>query len=382
MTRPNKADFDRAANGLLTIFKTYGDLYKLADHNGLLPLVYALEPAEAWRNKYSVLVAQDACQRQALEEITAAAREKHIPLIPVKGFRIKDLYPASWMRPMYDLDFLYWQEDRDALFSVMEALGYAPETVDAYNHDEFYRPPFLYVELHRELIAGVHETARYFSDIRERSVTDETGRRDLTEEDHYLYFTAHFPKHLCEHGGTGIRSLFDLFLLNRSRSASFDDKKVARELKRMGLDAFSARYSRMAEDLFGSEEPVIAPWEAELDYMLKSGTYGSVENKFEQRYGRSKNRVSYVFRRLFPTYRDMCAYYPRLAGKPLLLPFYYLRRMVEAVTIHRHELKRELRMLSRKKEKHPTPDGGSAVTPASDAADGHGAEDRADHGDI
>ena len=94
-----------------------------------------------------------------------------------------------------------------------------------------------------------------------------------------------------------------------------------------------------------------------LDYILRSGVYGTVENITEKRLEQMEEgpgrRLRYVLRRLFLPMSGIQERYPFFYRHRLLLPFLFLYRVALALTRRRKRIRRELAAILHYKSEKP-----------------------------
>lgn len=196
--------------------------------------------------------------------------------------------------------------------------------------------------------------AAYYETIRQKILPVEGRKFELrfSPEDFYVFFEAHAYKHyhLC---GTGIRTLADQYILDKRLGVSLNRAYVDGELERLGLLDYEWESRTLAEKLFGTPEPRPETLTEEetrvVNYYLGPSIYGTsanvMRNRLQTLQGDSAavtgtTKFRYLLRRLFPgreTYRNV---YPFLYHCPVLLPFYWIWRLITKGLLH---LKRNLR---------------------------------------
>lgn len=286
---------------------------------------------------------QQLLQEQAASVLFARLREANIPFLPMKGIVMRPLYPAPELRVSCDVDVLYDKRHRRALDELMRSLGYTCEASDP-NHDEYHAPPCVAVEMHRNLLTDFKTVDAYYADIWSRLVPVGQGEYRMSDEDFYIYMTVHTMKHFIG-GGTGLRSVLDVFIYLRAKPA-LDRAYLNRELDKLGLRPFHETLEQLAAAWFGGEElsKTLRPIS---EYILGSGTYGLVSQKTVNAAARTRGgRVGYVFVRAFPPYRFMAEKYPSLRRVPILLPFYWIYRLLHTLFAGKGDAGRELQALS------------------------------------
>lgn len=261
----------------------------------------------------------------AYAQVKAALEAAGIWFLPLKGSVLQGDYPKPGMREMADHDILFDEARAEDVKAIMEGLGFSMRSYGAGCHDAYVRPPVLNFELHRALFGPGHEASlrAYYGDIRPR-LLGEGPEKHLSPEDFYLYITAHEYKHYSG-GGTGLRSLADTWVYLGKHS--LDMAYVAREAEKLGIADFEAANRGLAQRLFSGGKLTEEDRDM-LDYILSSGTYGtighSVENQMRKHgWGRLRyalHRFSVPVGRKDPMYAAFAAAYPLFYRRRFLLP--------------------------------------------------------------
>ena len=276
--------------------------------------------------------------------------------MPLKGSLLKELYPSIGMREMADNDILYDRSRSDDVRRIMEELGFTTEHFGAGSHDVYFKPPVCNFEMHRELfgLTNGESLYRYYRDIKQRLQKDATNRfgYHFTPEDFYIYLIAHEYRHYS-YGGTGLRSLLDVYVYLDRLGETLDWDYMAAELEQLGLTAFERQNRTLARHLFDGDK--LREGESEmLDYLLSSGTYGTVlnlvQNQVRSSGGGFIGRVRYVFRRVFIPMETVRYVFPLFARCPILLPLLPFYRLYRGLVTRRGRIGAELRALTRHPE--------------------------------
>lgn len=297
------------------------------------PLLVALE------RELFATAHQQLLQEQAAERLFVRLRKENIPFLPMKGIVMRPLYPTPELRVSCDVDVLYDKRYRRQVDELMRSLGYALEASDP-NHDEYHAPPCISIEMHRNLLSDIKTVDRYYADIWERLIFVGASEYRMSDEDFYIYQTVHTMKHFIG-GGTGLRSILDTFIYLRQKPM-LDRAYLAQELDKLRLRPFHEMLERLALSWFGGEEipPELIPVS---DYILGSGTYGLATQKAANRASRTHGgKIGYLFTRAFPSYHFMAEKYPSLRRIPILLPFFWIGRLLRALFCGGKEAKGEL----------------------------------------
>ena len=156
-----------------------------------------------------------------------------------------------------------------------------------------------------------------------------TSEYIMTNEEVYIYNLAHAAKHF-RFGGTGIRILGDIYLFSNKENLNFE--YINEELLKYQLVDFSTIIYSLANNLFNGNE-LKEDEKLVLKFLITSGTYGTISNLHGLEAAKtcdddlSKKKRKVFFKRAFPSFKNMAAKYPKLKKNPILLPYYYLKRM-------------------------------------------------------
>lgn len=289
--------------------------------------------------------------------VLAKLEEAGIWYAPLKGCVLKELYPKIGMRQMADNDILYDASRTQEVRVIMETLGFSTDSAFGHsNHDHYFKPPVCNFEMHRSLFGAGHNErlVEYYRDVKIRLFSNEGSRcgYHFSDEDCYIYITAHEYKHYSG-GGTGLRSLLDTYVYLKEKSDAMDWNYIGIELDKLALQDFEERNRSLALRLF-SGEALTEQEQDMLDYVMSSGTYGTVQNRVKNKnaaYGGRFGRLRYMLsrflvplRRSNENYDAYAAAYPLFYRHKLLLPLLPLYRLCSRWP----RVKAELRALCQK----------------------------------
>ncbi|MBQ6441284.1 MAG: nucleotidyltransferase family protein [Lachnospiraceae bacterium] len=306
-------------------------LYKVADFHLLTAITaMALESADVHDPTFTQAKAK-AIRKVALmdaemQALFARLNAAGIWYMPLKGTVLKGYYPVFGMRQMADHDILFDAERAEDVKTIMESLGFEVKHFGASNHDCYYKEPVCNFEMHRALFGPSHDERlyTYYRDVQDRLIGDGCEKH-FSPEDFYLYMTAHEYKHYSG-GGTGLRSLLDTYVY--LHGVSLDMVYVEREIEKLGIGDFEAANRSLALHLFGGE-PLTEEEREMLDYVLSSGTYGTMANSIRRQI-REKGRWGYFLSRMTLPADLMHQLYPVLDKAPVLYPFCWSHRLIHA----------------------------------------------------
>lgn len=331
-------------------------LYQISRFHSLAALTYtAVESAwdghppqdmlpAGWKEARNAAIRNSllfTAERKALESFCEA---EEIWYLPLKGVLLQKEYPGLGLREMADNDILFDANFQEAIRDWFVAHGYEVKEYRQANHDSYHKPPVLNFEMHTALFetSDYPEWADYFQKAVARLQPMEGTRwgRRFTPEDFYLYMLAHMYKHFVI-GGTGIRSLLDVYLFLRAHSKELNQEYLHCELERLNLTMFERQTRTLAEKLFSGNVPLDSSEAETVAYHLASGTYGSVhhrmENQLNQLMGPAQavngnTKIRYSFHRLFPDRAFMEKWCRRDAPfflcHPRLMPLAYGYRLL------------------------------------------------------
>ena len=187
----------------------------------------------------------------------------------------------------------------------------------------------------------------YYRDVKERLVSSDNGlAQSFTDEDFYIYMIVHEYKHFTD-GGTGVRSLLDVYVFMRRFGDGLDRSYLDAEFSKLGIADFERENRRLAGKVFGMEK-LTAEEEKQLDYYVTSGVYGNVENAVRNRMSGQGSRFRYVISRIFLPMEQIRSGYPFFYRHKLLIPLLWIRRILRILFRAPKRLAVELKAIFRK----------------------------------
>lgn len=287
-------------------------------------------------------------QMDAAGKIFAAFDASGIDYMPLKGSKLKGLYPAPELRYMGDADILIHVEQYPKIVPIMQSLGFTPGKES--DHELVWRSKALIVELHKRLIPSYNEDyAPYFGDGWGRAKPEYGTRYTMTTEDEFVFLFTHFTKHYRD-GGIGCRYVADLWLYRRA-NPQMDEAYIRRELESLGLLEFYENVLHLMAAWFED-----APSSVKMDFMTEfifaSGSWGAVESrvlsaavKDTNHSGGRGGKRKYLARKLFPGVNALKHKYTVLQKHPGMLPLVWVYRPFYKVLFERRSLTRKQKNL-------------------------------------
>ena len=294
------------------------------------------------------LLVSEGQQRQ-VARIFAEFEENGIEYLPLKGCRMKNLYPKPELRYMGDADILIRLEQYGGIKPLMEELGFeeGPES----DHELHWEHRELSVELHKHLIPSNNEGFYDYYGIGWQLAANREGYCwSMTPEDEWIFLFTHFAKHFRD-GGIGCRYVVDLWVYLR-HNPGMDDAYIRREMEKLQLLEFHDNIRRLI-DVWFADLPGEKKLDVITDYIFASGSWGEQESKTisaavrdSRTSGRaSESKIRYALRIMFPGARTLRSKYTVLKKHPWLLPgvwvvrpFYKLLWERESLLRHRDNL--------------------------------------------
>lgn len=318
------------------------ELYKLSKKQDMAHIVaYGLKKnnlidldSDLWikcyKKQYSLAQFRVTNLQYEYENVCKVLEEAEIDYIPLKGAVIRPLYPEPWMRVSCDIDILVQKEDlRKAEQILADTLKYEVET-DGYLHghdDHIKTPNGFIIELHFTLAERITPATPYLNNVWNRVKISEGTKHQYKMDDEmfYFYHITHLAKHFRD-GGCGVKSILDTYFINTK--LKLDSTNCSDLIEKSNLLKFTTVIEHIVQDWFSGN--FIYENEYMINYIFTGGVYGSTNVIAAKQTKNEGKRLKYYIQRAFPPYDFMCERYCSLRGKPLLLPYYWLKRIVTA----------------------------------------------------
>lgn len=287
-------------------------------------------------------------QVMELKKIIRRFEEKEIVNQPMKGAKMKFIYPRPEMREMSDIDMLIRQDCMEKAEDELKEMGYTLHQAIKH-HDIYVKAPLMVVEAHRAMYDKTVDNNQYnyFSDFSKTVLQDGCSYTyDFKTEDFYIYMMAHMAKHFYVKG-CGIRNLVDIYVYLQAKGKEMDREYIDIELKKLGLDVFTDHMESIAMDWL-NHKPLSKFQQQVFDYMLDSGIYGKDENGIWNKFSEEKQKKKDVSVKqlkkwyFFPPLSYMTEYYPWLERIPVLLPVAWGIRACRGVFMKKGTEKRKM----------------------------------------
>ena len=332
----------------------------LMKHHHVAPLLYegavrcgipGKEPAmlSLFQNCCRVLLISEG-QMRDVQRIFIAFDENGIDYMPLKGCRMKALYPRPELRVMGDADILIRREQYDQIVPIMQSLNFQ-EGLES-DHELVWKSSNLYLELHKHLIPSYNEDLYgYFGTGWQRAARVSGGYHAMSPEDEWIFLFTHFAKHFRD-GGIGCRHVVDLWVYRRANPA-LDEAYVRAQLEQLQLLEFYDNIHRLIFAWFcGGETDEKTELISQL--IFASGSFGQDEMRLLSRTVRDahkgeKNRsgrLVYLWQTAFPDAQTLREKYTVLKKAPWMLPAVWVYRPFYKVLCEGKTLKKKKQDLS------------------------------------
>lgn len=335
-------------------------LFQMCQYHSLTAIVCnALESVGVSDKKFMEVKAKAIRKNLLLDaerkKICGFLEQNGIWYMPLKGAVLKEMYPQLGMRQMSDNDILFDASCRDIVTDFMQKRGYHLKGDNGSHCDEWMKEPVYNFEMHLNLFVKNREGFyHYYENAKERLVRVD-GKKyayRFSDEDFYIYMTAHAYKHYSI-GGTGLRSLLDYYVYLKQKEKKLDWNYIIRELKKLKISEFEMQIRETAQKAFLPNSELSETEQEMIGFMLFSGTYGTQTNAIKSRIRKMnvENRKSYLLKRLFPDIEFYRTYYPTAANYPILIPFAWCHRIIRGLTVRRKNFKNKLSTIIKIDEK-------------------------------
>lgn len=282
------------------------------------------EISKKMRNSMYMAVWRDELREKELKHIYQLFEEEHIAFIPLKGAVIRELYPEPWMRTSCDIDILVREEEVERAKDVLVSKLSYRVAARHYHDISLYSSAHVHIELHHciglctdtrnHLLAQVWEYAK--------PISRGDYQYQMTSEFLMFYLFAHMSSHFLR-GGCGMRNFIDIWLMEKK--LHYERKVTDSYCETCGIRVF-ANYARKISYIWmeGQEHDEIT--KRMQDHIINNGLYGTKKSCVISQNTVVKGKGSFLIRRIFVPYCNLCVLYPKLEEYPFLYPYYIVKR--------------------------------------------------------
>ena len=289
-------------------------------------------------------------QLRELSRVFAAFEENGIDYMPIKGCKLKALYPRPELRLMGDAGVLIRLEQYEKIIPIMESLGFSAK-VDS-DHEFVWEKNSLYLELHKRLIPSYNvDFYRYYGEGWRLAKCADGNRYSMSPEDEMVFLFTHFAKHYRD-GGIGCRHVQDLWMYRRA-NPELDEDYIRAELEKLRLLEFYENILQLIAVWF-ADAPEDPKSDFITEYIFDIGSWGKMKTHTVsmgvrdrcQPKGSKNSKLSYLRRVAFPKAEDLRNKYKVLKKTPWMLPLVWAYRSFYKVIWERGSLKKHREKLN------------------------------------
>lgn len=276
-----------------------------------------------------------ARQERAISKLLSAFEENEIDYIPLKGTRMRPLYPKPELRLMGDADILIRAKQYDRIVLIVSEQGYKRYDESAWDYS--FDSQDLFLELHHRLLSP--EEAAYAAIYADgwRMAKPLTGSRwQMSLEDEWLYMFGHFTKHYGS--GIGIRHVADLWMFLQAYP-DLDKAYINKRLSKLKFGEFYNNVLALITVWFGDGQATeITDYMS--NYVFSNGSWGTVEARIVTEVARGVESdvplpvlfLKRVWEFFFPPRERLERYFPVLRKHPwMYLPLAFVRPFVRII---------------------------------------------------
>lgn len=310
-------------------------LSKLAYRNAVQSILYlSLRkqqesiPSEIFarlEKSYQAALLRESAQQTELRFLRTAFGEAKIDFVLLKGTHLKSLYPSPEMRFMVDMDILVRKQDLSRAQGIVLSRGFHTE-FDNGKDLVLIKEPFLTIELHRSLFQPDYALYPYFTAVWDR--VEVAGEREfkMPPNDLYVYTLAHLAEHYTT-AGSCFRPVMDLFLMEQRWGEQLDFSYIEAQFQSLGIAEFAENIRALGKSMFldGEKNDTLLMME---NYVTLGPPVQNATAAAEAVYTK-ESKGKRMLKTAFPSYRHMALRYPILKKLPILLPVFWICRLVQ-----------------------------------------------------
>lgn len=321
------------------------DVYKYAIGQGIVSLVYAgafncglhLNGESETKIFEKVCLETLASEKQLYElnEIERKFQANRIDYMPLKGARLKNIYPKPEYRTMSDIDILVKIEQYPQIESIMYSLGYEFHTES--DHEYIWNKGNINVELHKRIIPSYNED--YYEYFKEgwdfaKKVSDNAFKYEMSIEDEFIFIFAHLCKHYRD-SGIGIRHLIDIWVYLK-KYPTMNAEYVKEIMTKLKIHVFYLNVLKTLNVWFNAEkEDEITQYITDFAFGVRDVTREEAQVLSDALKKTKKGKTLKQIKRdkiknsIFIPYKTMCTLYPFLIKAKILTPFVWVYHVIK-----------------------------------------------------
>lgn len=331
-------------------------LYAISRDNGLSGMIFNSLDSEKissdvykrFEKAFYNFYMKDTLQNREIEQINNIFNLYNIDHVFLKGSFLKEVYPASFMRSMGDIDLLIRQRDLQKAKEVMLANGFK-HYISVESHECFISENGGLVEIHTRLNSeNIDRYDKFLLQTWDNVCHVDSSRYELGLEYNLVYLLIHMVKHFNS-SGIGLRSVLDIGLFMNKYSNELSIDKLMTHISECNLQLFFTNILWLNQKYFEFDfEYLLNGFSQDEEFLnditnfiITSGVHGRGGNfnRFTCKmtmHARNKNNIrkgkfAYIIQVIFPSYRSMRSTYTYLNKFPYFLPFAWLSRWCKLI---------------------------------------------------
>lgn len=269
----------------------------------------------------------------------------------LKGVVVAELYSEPECRISGDTDILIHPKDEKKVKKILEENSYILERRNKNNHHlKATHPIGGLLEVHVRLYSYTTEHILFnglkmYGEPYHTIFINGEKFHTLGLNDHLMYLTAHYIKHLINRGG-GVRQMMDLLLYMKKYENEIDFVKYEKLLKELKYDKLIDTVQSIGAKYFGFDYPILH--EVLMEELLNDTEEGGIfgfstvnRNNFHNEYCRKRTDMSQrmftlywwlksersIFNRVFPNRKQLIREGYACANHCILLPVAWILRI-------------------------------------------------------
>ena len=252
---------------------TRHDLAHLAGQGASKLQLADSEPLQKCKKAAMQAFMRHARQEYTYQKVCALLEQAQIPFIPLKGSVLRAHYPEGWMRTSCDMDILVHEEALEQASALLEQNGWTFR--EKTSHDlAFSSADGVHLELHYSTIEDyVSEAGKKIMEGIWDDAAPLPGKQYhmvISDPLFYYYHMAHMAKHFV-HGGCGIRTFLDIWILNHRMEFNPEARNAL--LEEGKLSAFARGAEALAEGRDIREDALLSGHAAWAEELKKTHTF-------------------------------------------------------------------------------------------------------------
>lgn len=275
---------------------------------------------------YRTVVAREISQQAEADKIRKEFSENGIDFMFLKGSHLKKLYPLPELRFMADMDVLVRLNDVEKAKEILLSHGFE-QKMDNGKDIVLTKKPFLTVELHNTLFVEDYYLYDYFLSVWDKAQKISEHEYAMTDSDMYIYTMAHLAEHFTT-GGACFRPTMDIYLMCEKMAETLDFTYIEKEFQNLSLEDFAKKIKAVSKQMFSECEKDRSLEITENFIVLGPPVKNTGVANLD---GKKRSKAQNIFKSLFPSLKHMKLLFPVLEKAPVLLPLFWIVRLVERV---------------------------------------------------